>query len=145
MSKLVNPFKDVKHIPNIFYFLNTNPFRYDAGDYFKTFSDLNISNKAVLHDHWSRAIKILLASSTPTFRHNGSRLLAIWNTPGKGLSEFWAKQELLESEQDDLKATVMMVRKRSYRSVRHHISQAFNAVDNRMTFAYATCLYRQCY
>ncbi|KAG0354042.1 hypothetical protein BGZ54_001888 [Gamsiella multidivaricata] len=130
MSKLVHPFKDVTDIPNIFYFLNTSPYRYDAGDYFRTFSDLHTSKKIILHDRWNRAINILLSSNAPKFQNAGSRLLSIWKTPGKGLAGFWAQQEQLESAQDDLQRTTTMVRKRSYRSVRHHIFQAFSAVGN---------------
>ncbi|KAF9165786.1 hypothetical protein BGX21_004774, partial [Mortierella sp. AD011] len=49
------------------------------------------------------------------------------------LSEFWKQQEELESSQD-LETTSTIVRKRSFRSVRHHILQAFNAVDNNTTY-----------
>ncbi|KAF9090037.1 hypothetical protein BGX27_002356 [Mortierella sp. AM989] len=134
MSKSVHPFKNATHIPNNFYFQNTNPQRYDAGDYFKPFSDLHTSKKAILHDYWNRSIKILLSSSIPKFHNTGGRLSTIWKTSDKGLGEFWKQQEQSESAEDDLQTTTSMVRKRSYRSVRHHISQAFRAVDDRTIY-----------
>ncbi|KAF8939867.1 hypothetical protein BGZ58_008495 [Dissophora ornata] len=76
------------------------------------------------------AINILIASSSFTYKKAGNRLLAVWKSPEKGLRGFWAQQEQLESAQDDLQATTTMVRKRSYRSVRHQLFQAFNAVDD---------------
>ncbi|KAF9902001.1 hypothetical protein BX616_002074 [Lobosporangium transversale] len=134
MSKPAHPFKDVTHIPNVFYFLSTNPQRYEAIDYFRTFSDLHTSKKATLHRYWGYVIDILRASSIPKFHNSGNRLSTIWKAPGKGLTDFWKQQEETETAQDDLHATTMMVRKRSYRSVRHHISQAFNAVDNHTVY-----------
>ncbi|KAI8595690.1 hypothetical protein EDD21DRAFT_390533 [Dissophora ornata] len=130
MSKQVHPFEDAKDIPNAFYFLNTTPSRYDASDYFRTFRDLRASRKHAMHDYWKRAINILIASSSFTYKKAGNRLLAVWKSPEKGLRGFWAQQEQLESAQDDLQATTTMVRKRSYRSVRHQLFQAFNAVDD---------------
>ena len=133
MSKQVHPFEDVKDIPNVFYFLNTTPSRYDASDYFRTFRDLHTSKKHAMHDYWKRAIHILIASSASTYQRAGNKLLATWKSPGKGLKGFWAQQEQLESSLDDLQATTTMVRKRSYRSVRHHMVKAFDAVDDSKT------------
>ncbi|KAG0247527.1 hypothetical protein BG011_001346 [Mortierella polycephala] len=133
-SSSLHPFRNAKDVPNVFYFLNTSPFRYDAGDYFKTFSDLHSSKKDTLHHYWKNAINILLSSNSPVFKDNGNRLRAVWKTPDKGLAQFWAQQGRSESIDDDLRANTTFARKRAFRSVRHHYSRAFDAVDKNTSY-----------
>ncbi|KAI1313880.1 hypothetical protein EDD11_002415 [Mortierella claussenii] len=76
-------------IPNTFYFTSNNPEQHNAVRYFKTFADLHSSKKEVLHGYWRVALDILVQCSIRNYQSHGQRLKSEWNTPSKGLGDFW--------------------------------------------------------
>jgi len=124
--------KDPLHnaaIPNKFYFTSNNPEQYGPIHYFNTFTDLHSSKKEVLHSYWRRALEILVRCSVRRYQSNGQRLKAEWSTPSKGLSNFWKRLEENESDQDQIRSTASVLKKRAIRSVQANTLKAFNAVD----------------
>ncbi|KAF9391939.1 hypothetical protein BGX21_011121 [Mortierella sp. AD011] len=127
-----------KDIPNVSYFIQTNPYNYSASDYFRTFKDLHSSQKDILHGYWVKAIKTLQSCSEPVYIENGKRLIKIWKSPGNGLSEFWENQDQQESALDDLHAATKTARKRTFKSVQRHFGRAFNALDKNTSYEPST-------
>ncbi|KAF9086580.1 hypothetical protein BGX27_003171, partial [Mortierella sp. AM989] len=132
-AKENDPLKDVP-IPNSFYFTTNAPEQYNAVNYFKTFADLQCSKKEILHTYWRRALDTLVACSIRRYQAHGQRLLGEWNTPGKGLGDFWKSVEGKESEMDQLRTTTSTLKKRAIQSVQRHTLNAFNAVDKNLRF-----------
>ena len=123
-----HPLRNVA-IPNTFYFTANNPEQYNAVHYFKTFADLHSSKKEVLHGYWRVALDMLEKCSVRSYQSHGQRLKSEWNTPSKGLGDFWKRLAEKESDRDQMQSTTSILKKRSIRFVQTNVLKAFNAVD----------------
>ncbi|KAG0227271.1 hypothetical protein BGW42_003073 [Actinomortierella wolfii] len=132
MVKSPHPFNSARQ-PNKFYFLRTQPNRYNPVDYFHTFRNIKASDKGRLHALWSSAIDILLESPLQIYKDNGKRLQLKWDTPDKGLGSFWHEIESAESISNILDASSKSIRKRSIRSAEKSILSAIDELDDTST------------
>ncbi|KAG0225217.1 hypothetical protein BGX31_007696 [Mortierella sp. GBA43] len=133
-----HPFSAVRDIPNVFYFTNTHPSRYDPRHYFLTFSNLHSSNKDKYHQYWEEAILILRSSRAEKFKKIGDYLYTAWKTSSHGVDEFWKERKQAESNDDsnddDFLKTLAWTRKRTLQSARHQLGLAFDALDDNASY-----------
>ncbi|KAF8953439.1 hypothetical protein BGZ46_003208 [Entomortierella lignicola] len=88
-------------IPNKFYFISYKPEQYNAVIYFKTFAGLQSSQKKTFHGYWRVALDTLVKCSARSYQSHGQRLMSEWNTPSKGLGDFWKHLSEIESAESD--------------------------------------------
>ncbi|KAK3844679.1 MAG: hypothetical protein J3R72DRAFT_65445 [Linnemannia gamsii] len=121
-------------IPNTFYFTTNKPEQYDAAHYFKTFADLHSSKKEVLHAYWMVVLDILEDCNIRNYQSHGQRLKAVWNTPSRGLGDFWDRVQEKESDREHLRTITSVLKRRALRSAGTNTLKAFNAVDRNLSF-----------